>query len=156
MTDTSAPQAFFVVGRREWGKSNTLKALKESLNGNNKSRKPVLIGSVTFRIWEMSNDDIWGRWIDVLARLDPIRIRKAILTACPTERAIEPLNDLRRRGFELFFWLICERCDGNGERLTPEEEARFRDIGTVAFCDQPAEPPQRAEQFRRFVGSHIR
>jgi hypothetical protein len=143
-------QAFFVVGNGDFGKSGTLKALTGGLH------RTTLVGGRKFLIKRRSNDDIPKPWEEFIKALNPDNTPYVIVAICPKEHAVPLLREMRRRGFELFFWIIRVRSDNNGERLTPDEEARFRDIGTVAFCEQRAERPERAKQFRRFVESHVR
>jgi hypothetical protein len=143
-------QAFFVVGRQDFGKSGTLSALTGGLH------KTTLIAGRKFLIKRMSNDDKPKGWKEFIKARNPDNTPYVIVATCPKEDAVPLLLEMRRRGFELFFWIIRHRSDNNGDSLTPEEEALFRDIGTVAFCERRAERPERAAQFRQFVESNLR
>jgi hypothetical protein len=60
------PQAFFVVGHSNWGKSSTLKALAAP-----PQVRKVVVGGRTFFIRRMSNDDRPNDWVAFIKGLRP-------------------------------------------------------------------------------------
>ncbi len=88
--------------------------------------------------------------------LDPKMKPCVIVTPCPTEDAVLFLLDLKRRGFNLFFWIIRQRCDEIGAQtgMTGPERHRFDELGTIGLCRQPANARDRAAQLKKFIEAH--
>jgi hypothetical protein len=144
-TEMRKGQAFFVVGHRHWGKSRTLRAVKDGV----RQRRSVVVGGRTFWVREMSNDDKPAEWADKLNELDPNVKPQVILTLCPTPFAEPVLQNLRRR-YDLFFWILQRAYDG--ERVIRQDEVGIlQNLGTVEQFNRIAEADVRAARFRRFV-----
>jgi len=149
-SDAQNPRAFFVVGNEEWGKSSTLKAL----TGGITQKRYIKITDRWFFIRRMSNDDIPDSWEIFIKGLDPKEKPDVIIALCPAEPALPFLRILQKRGFTLFFWIIRRRCDGKPGDLSDVEIERFKGLGWIEFCHQPADPNRRAAQLKKFIETH--
>jgi len=148
--DTPNPRAFFVVGNEDSGKSSTLK----ELTGGVTQTRYIQIGGRRVFIRRMSNDDVPVSWELFIKSLDPKEKPDVIVALCPTEGALPFLQILQKRGFTLFFWIIRRRCNGESGDLTEVEIGRFKGLGLIEFCHQPADPSKRAAQLKKFVEVH--
>lgn len=142
------PQAFFVVGHENWGKSETL---HELMGGSHHVRK-ALIGGRSFVIWRMSNDDVEEDWVKKIRRLDPNRNPHVVLTVCPKREAMSVLSELRKK-YALFFW-VMRRSYTEDRVIPPAEEQQLRRLGVVEVFSDRAEARVRAAEFRRFIELH--
>lgn len=144
--------AFFVVGHRDWGKSETLLAL----TGGNRPQSTTLKGYKLF-IKRMSNDDppISGLLKFIL---DAIQLSRQclIIALCPdfdTEDTITTVLD-KLKNYELKFWVIKHSQNPNlpSREITDQELTRLRQHGQVeVFSRKGATPEQIAKEFRQFI-----
>jgi len=142
-------QVFLVVGHENWGKSRTLKAMTDG----NVHAKEVRIGSKSFFIRRMSNDDRPEEWVQFVDTLDPTEKPHVILTVCPRKEALPVLRKLTE-SYDLFFWVIRHRHN-EGIQITIEEEKSLRALGTVEVYDQRREASDRAAAFKQFIRAHL-
>ena len=140
-------QAFFVVGHKNWGKSQTLKAL----TGAHQVRR-FTVGTRTFWIRRMSNDDRESEWLNLVRGLDPSSKPSVILTMCPTTTAYNALRELSSR-YALFFWII-QQSYGDERVVSLEQEQSLRALGTTDVLTGRVEAGERAAAFRRFIEAH--
>jgi hypothetical protein len=145
-------QAFFVVGRAGWGKSHTLRSLTR---GNTHVRWKKIAAKWVF-IRRMSNDDLTAEWKDFINSLTPEEKPYLIIAACPTRDVVAFMEKLRGRGYTLFFWIVRHCSEDRSQLMEDEEIARFRALGEIAFCQQPADREQRARQLESFIQARIR
>lgn len=151
-------KAFAVVGHKQWGKSETLKALS---SGNAHARRQV-IKSREFFIRHMSNDDYPRSFYALINSLDPARWPYVIAAMCPTfvdkkQRAvlIETLRSFKKR-YELFFFVLRTDYHRHKRRISDDEIRNLERFGTVrVFTDANAGPEKRARALRRFIGKFI-
>jgi hypothetical protein len=140
----------FVTGHANWGKSRTLRAL----TGGNVHQQLIQIGDAEFFIRRMSNDDRPAEFYDFIREIQPSRRPELILAFCPDFQ--EPmtrrcLDQLQRKRYRLFFWVMRQRF-GNGQFVTPEEIAALCEYGHVEVFDSAqAQEHTRARALRAFI-----
>jgi len=149
------PKIAFVVGHEHWGKSWTLRALT---NG----KKKYTIKTVEFFIRRMSNDDIPDSFEKFWKSIDPTKKPNVIATLCPkfedtdsaTKLVPEVLEKLREKGYQLFFWVMKNRCKPIRNRtneISEGEISELRNYGYVEVVSEIQEPSEMADKFKRFV-----
>ena len=145
----------FVVGHRNWGKSQTLRALTDD---NYRARRTTIDG-VEFFIRRMSNDDYSDSYVEFMSSLDPALRQYLIAALCaqfddPAVATDAILKNLRAKGYQLFFWVI-EHQYGTSEVVTAKEIQRLRTFGKVEVFSATAESTTRAKSFKRFVSNVV-
>jgi len=144
------PRVFFIVGRARWGKSWTFRALTGGL------QRSTQIRGLTFVVKRRSNDDIDGEWLELIDGLDPDAAPYVLVAMCPEMDTLPALERMRRRGYQLFFWVIGERSDGGrGRTITEDEVSPFGRLGLTEFCRQPADEGDRAKQLKAFIEDQL-
>jgi len=155
------PKIAFVVGHEKWGKSETLRAIT---NGNKHQ-----IGGVEFFIRQMSNDDITPRNPNSFEKfwksIDPKKKPNVIGTLCPkfqdldrAAKLVEVLDALRKKGYQLFFWVIRNRCKPIRNETNEISEGEISELRKFVHSDKEVEvfseihePTVMADKFKCFV-----
>jgi hypothetical protein len=150
--------AVFVVGHEHWGKSRTLRELDQICD---RQGRRITISSVEFFVRKTSNDDYPKRYQDFIGSISRPRFIAAL---CPKFRKLKhygedpqkvidgTLQELRRRGYRLFFWVIEHKWNSPTEVVTHDEISELRNYGTVEVLTTVGmEAGQRARRFRRFL-----
>lgn len=146
----------FVVGHSNWGKSSTLRAL----TNNDFRARWHTVSKVDFYIRRMSNDDQTQGYIDFMARITPAKYAALIAALCPRtddpkNPAEEILKNLKKKGFELFFWVLeTEQGQGNGV-ISKREIAMLRRYGTATIQSGKSTPKQNAGNFSKFISEEV-
>lgn len=146
----------FVVGHSNWGKSSTLRALTK----DDFRVRWHTISKVDFFIRRMSNDDQEQGYIDFMGRITPAKYETMIATLCPKlgdfeNPAEKILDNLRNKGFQLFFWVI-EKEQGQGERVISKREiAMLRQYGTIEINSGKFTSKQNAKLFSSFISERV-
>ena len=151
------PQAFFVVGHAQWGKSTTLAALAGNLGPHGRT---LYCDSRRFQVWHMSNDDIPERWKEIVEQLNPSEQSHVVMALCPKPDVQPLLKSLLQKKYDLFFWIIQRshngypRSQGDGRVISLDEEQVLRLLGTVEVFTQLADHSARATAFENFIKTH--
>jgi len=150
-------RAFFVVGRKNWGKSDTLEALTD--------------GSPHFRWWKikgndffirrMSDDDDPRAYEKFANDLDPESKPRVLAALCPgfvdrkqRSTLIEVFRNLKR-SYELFFFVLRNKGNNPAHIITDEEIEPFDRFGLVkVYRLEGATPEQRARALETFIKQH--
>ena len=119
------PQAFLVVGRANWGKSRTIRAL----TGGKRGWVHLLGGN--FFVRRMSNDDPpVTRYEKFIGRLRPARHTLVVAPYCPETRGKAPVLAAWARKYKLRFFVLAENFHG-GRRIAAGQVAWLRRHGAV-------------------------
>jgi hypothetical protein len=144
----------FVVGHKQWGKSQTLSSLT---NDNFRLRRTTIAG-VEFFIRRMSNDDQPKGYIKFMKSLDPALRPYLIAALCPQfddpEAATNSVLTTLAERYQLFFWVI-EHQYGTTEVVSAKEIQGLRNFGTVEVFSPTVEAPVRAKKFKQFVSNVV-
>jgi hypothetical protein len=153
--------AVFVVGHENWGKSQTLRALIDLCNGQGKR---VTINGTEFLLRIMSNDDQPAPYHTFMKST---RRPYFIAAFCPKFTKLQnydhprkpidrTLQDLQRRGYRLFFWVIRHKWNDLEKVITSKEVSELRRYGTVEiFVGQDVKAERRASHLRSFVAKAV-
>ncbi len=147
----SHPKIAFVVGHASWGKSRTLRAL----TGGSQYVRAIEIKRTRFLLRRMSNDDRPASFNALMSRLDPSSWSYAIAALCPNFADSEfplghVLENLRAKGYRLYFWVIEHQFGTSAKVLSPELAA-LRRFGQVEVYSERSEAQVRAETFQAFI-----
>jgi hypothetical protein len=139
---------FLVVGRRQWGKSRTIRAL---------ATKPgwVPLGGKRFFVRMMSNDDKPEDFEDFIADLDPKKKPYVLVAYCP-ERGSPLLLKTLARKYRVHAFVLEHRFRKD-DRVSTNEVTALRQYGIVKVfepIDQPAS--ERARALERFILGQLR
>jgi len=147
----------FVVGYEDWGKTQTLNALREICESEGRR---VKIKGTEFFIRSMSNDDRpepYAKFIDRLSRpaaiaaLCPYLKRHMTDGDDPSKSIDAIIKLLMTRGYELFFWVIQHKW-GDGESIAEEVISALGKFGRVEVMPETDLPCQaRARRLRTFI-----
>lgn len=158
------PKIAFVVGHENWGKSETLRALTD----RDRYQKRCLIDGVEFFIRRMSNDDKpeTDSFEKFWKSIDPKKKPNVIGTLCPkfqdldraTKLVLEVLGALRNNGYQLFFWVIRNRCKPIRNKTNEVSDGEILELCKFVHSDKEVEvfseihePAVMADKFKRFV-----
>jgi hypothetical protein len=146
-----APKAICLVGRENWGKSETLFHL---VGGSRHIAKIEVAGTAVF-VRHMSNDDIPESFIQFVHALQAARKPVVVIALCPnftdpSAATEELLRELASKGYTLHFWVLRRRY-GSSQVVAPEEIRRLERHGAVEVYDGSDEASIRAENFRDFI-----
>ena len=145
----------FVVGHKNWGKSQTLR----SLTGGDTHQTRLRIGDVEFFIRRMSNDDLPESFIKRMKTINPAYWPMVIAALCPDfedEGAATHtiLETLRGKGYGLFLW-VMERQYGTSNVIAAGDILRLRRFGEVEVMAGASEAEARARKFRAFISNVV-
>ena len=146
------PKIAFVVGHSNWGKSQTLLAL----TGGNYRKRRTEINDVEFFVRRMSNDDRPSSFIKRMKSIDPKVWPHVIAALCPNfddeERVSTEsiLVGLRKKGYELFFWVIQHQY-GTSKTVASNELTVLRRYGKMEVLAERCEADVRAKEFKSFI-----
>ena len=158
-------KAFFVVGHRNWGKSKTLQALTK---GSRKRR--IEIKTKQFFIRSMSNEDVPDSFNKFLKKLDPNRKPYLIVALCPKfdQRSTntnkpsteEMLQQLRRKNYKLFFFILVHQWHENGYgRISENDIKRLEKFGEVKLYSSNDKRDNanvtKAKELRKYIESKL-
>jgi hypothetical protein len=150
----------FIVGHANFGKSYTVRALKE-LCGSGGRR--VMICDTEFLTRDMSNDDLHCKFVEFMASTHRPSI---VATLCPKfdpskypQATIgKTLQSLRKKGYALHFWVIKHQWENMGDGMISVDEIdHLKSYGDVKVCKtRDLDSRRRAEQFQAFVSGVLR
>lgn len=158
----------FVVGHENWGKSYTLRALKQICNRQVRHRR-VSIKGIQFLVRATSNDDVPKRYAafinglrfpHLIAALCP-KFKKSSKRDNPRKLADRLLSRLQEKGYSLFFWVIRYKWTGlaaiHHQEISELRKYASRTGGRVrVFARAGVEDLERARDLRRFVSAIVR
>jgi len=142
------PRAFLVVGRADWGKSWTLRALTPKWGR-------VLLCGRAFFVRRMSNDDQPAGFEKFLNALDTSPKAYVVLAYCP-ERGSPRLLKILQRKFMVFSWVLehdwyCTDTVSRDEIALLKEQTTKVEV--FRLLRRPAS--MRARALRDFIARHI-
>lgn len=147
----------FIVGHENFGKSQTIRALKEMCGSHGRC---VIIKDTEFLTRDASNDDRPRPYFEYMGKT---RRTFIIATLCPKFKALgtdrpakaidKMLQSLRKRGYELFFWVIKHQWGAAGSDTVGRDEIReLGRYGAVGVLDgRNVDSRTRAKEFRSFI-----
>jgi len=151
----SKSRIVFVVGHSHWGKSQTLRELTA---GNHRVRRTAIDRSEFF-IRRMSNDDRLREYLRRMGSLDPASWPYVIAALCPRfdgANSIEDLLDeLRTRGYRLFFWVIEQQYGKPENSVSSGEMQELRRFGRVEVLVGQHEAASRAKKLKAFIRAEV-
>jgi len=145
------PVAAFIVGHEDWGKSETLYYLV----GKSRHRGWISINNTNVFVRHMSNDDIPDSFIDFINKVTPQKKPNIIAALCPNFTNPEvkteySLNNLRNKGYRLYFWVMRYKY-GSSYGITNEEIEKLKEFGGVEIYSLKTEGNKRAEAFKEYL-----
>ncbi len=154
-------KAFFVVGHKHWGKTETLKSLTRG-----RQLHWIPIGEFKFFIRRMSNDDIKSSYYEFIEELNPASKPRIVSAFCPTFSAetaetggdANLILETLRRNYELYFFVIRHRFiphSTSRNEIDHQEVTAMRAAGTVEVLEDRIEAAERAELLRRFILANV-
>jgi hypothetical protein len=147
----------FIVGHENFGKSQTIRALKEMCGSRGRR---IIIKNTEFLTRDASNDDRPRPYIKYMGKT---RRTFIVATLCPKFKALrtnspdkaidKTLQSLRQRGYELFFWVIKHQWEAAGSNQVSRDEIKeLGRYGTVrTLVDRNIDSKTRARRFRAFI-----
>jgi energy-coupling factor transporter ATP-binding protein EcfA2 len=148
-------KAILLVGRRQWGKSTTLKALAD----NSSHTKIITINGHRVFIRHTSNDDVLPNdpqsFSKFISSRNPLSDPNVVIAFCPNfdSDAPEILATLQKN-YELLFWVIKHSQNPKALTATPiDKELKEMDrYGKVeVFEHKAAKAEEIADELRRFI-----
>ncbi len=147
-------KAFFVVGHKSWGKSDTLEALTD---GNHHFRYWT-INEHKFFIRRMSDDDYLKGYEKFASDLDPDDTPHVLAALCPRlvdkdrHAELNKILNTLKRSYALFFFVLRNKGD-NPEKIIPDDEIQPLDrFGTVkVYRNAGATAQVRAKALEGFI-----
>jgi ABC-type dipeptide/oligopeptide/nickel transport system ATPase component len=154
----SKSRVVFVVGHEGYGKSFTLKSLT---HGKTHQRR-VHIKGVEFYIRRTSNDD----WVEIKSykkfidnSVHPDRMPDLIAALCPNFDEADRythwiLQNLKSKGYRLFFWVIMNSYKGKGS-VSSKEISTLKKYGLVKTHTGKTAAGVRAKLFLKFISDEV-
>jgi hypothetical protein len=143
----STPTAFLVVGRRNWGKSTTIRALA-------KKRGWVNLQGRRFFVRRMSNDDLRPKYEDFIRSLDPQKKPYVLVAYCPEEGSPKLLQAMARK-YKICPWILEHSCS-DSRTMSPSEIRVLKQHRTTRVFDgRGRRPRERAIALAAFIARHV-
>jgi hypothetical protein len=150
-------KAFFVVGHKSWGKSDTLEALTD----DNYHFRYWTIKSQKFFVRRTSDDDNPASYRDFVNNLAPASTPYVLAALCPrlTEKKWRSLLldvlDTMKRKYELYFFVLRNKGNNPEIAIPNDEIAPLERFGAVKiYRIAGATPEVRAQALEKFVKLH--
>jgi energy-coupling factor transporter ATP-binding protein EcfA2 len=147
-------KAILLVGRRQWGKSTTLKALA----GHSSHTQIITINGHRVFIRHTSNDDILRdplSFSKFISSRNPLSYPNVVIAFCPNFDSDAPeILDTLQKNYELLFWVIKHSQNPKALTATPiDKELKDMDrYGKVeVFEHKAAKAEEIADELRRFI-----
>jgi amino acid permease len=145
-------QIFFVVGHERWGKSHTLKVLK---NGN-AFKRYVLINDVKIKVRTMSNDDKPFEYLPYIkTKIIKLKLLKFIITLCPNfkdkrKKSKKALDTLKKASYNMYFFVLYKKY-GSDRYIELDEIKILKKYGRVHIYNESEKSEDKAKAFKKFV-----
>jgi energy-coupling factor transporter ATP-binding protein EcfA2 len=148
-------KAILLVGRRQWGKSTTLKALAD----DSSYTKIITINGQRVFIRHTSNDDVLPNdpqsFSKFISSRNPLSDPNVVIAFCPNFDSDAPgILDTLQKKYELLFWVIKHSQNPKDRTATPiDKELKDMDqYGKVeVFTRKAAKAEEIANELRRFL-----
>lgn len=148
-------KAVLLVGRRQWGKSTTLKALADG----NSYTKIIIINSHRVFIRHTSNDDVLSNdplsFLKFISRLNPLSDPNVVIAFCPNFDGDAPeILKALKKNYALHFWVIKHSQNPKDTAATAIDKeltamARYGEV--EVFARKAAKAEEISEGLRRFL-----
>lgn len=144
------PNAVFIVGHSNWGKSRTLKALTDD-----RLLRYWTVADTEFFIRRMSNDDRPAGLVDLARRLNPRETEHVIMALCPNfdepwAKTAVILDAVQSKGYRMWFW-VMERAFRGDLTVSANEIQLLREYGTVSVIRERLPAEARARSLSAFL-----
>jgi hypothetical protein len=139
----------FVVGHENWGKSKTLKALTD----DSRYIKNYKLGAHEWFIRRMSNDDQPDGYYEFMDKLTKSYLIAAFCPNFDEERyeiTVDLLNELKNKGYELYFWVLKIQFT-TGLEMSADYIEKLKNFGNVEVYSKKSEASIRSSELRKFI-----
>lgn len=147
--------AIFVVGHRNWGKSQTLLALTDGVRVHHWE-----YDGFNLYVKRMSNDDKPTGLLDFSRTLRPATNPNVVMALCPNFHDAEAktetiLHAIRHHRYRMWFWVIANAYQGD-RRVSDGEIARLSEYGTAEVVQERWEAAQRGRALATYISRVLR